>query len=370
VKLREAAAVLEERGPDITGMKPIEHLLRLDLHGFTPPDQPGWFYFSLQIHRASEEVLPVLPRDVFIAQDCSASMTSAKVQASRRGLQAMLRELPAADRFDIMSFRDRIERCFGEWTGVTPTARARAAWFVEQMDARGMTDVFAALGMLKGIPRDPDRPLIAVMISDGRPTVGLQDNMEIIHQFSRANAGAVSVFAFSGGSGVNRFLLDFLSYKNRGDSSIVRDIAGVQKGIESLFREVSRPVLMELEYRFSGLESAEIYPGMLTHLFLDRPLVLHGRVPAGTPATAVRITGRSGPATHDMVFPVEFASATPGDAGLRDGWTRQKLTWLIGQFIETRDPAFRDEAAALARSLGPTMPYAAELGVPDAPVRR
>jgi hypothetical protein len=369
VPIREASAVMTERGVDVTGVKPIEHLLTLDLRTHSATADPGWLYFSLNIRRAGDHVLPVLPRDLFLVQDCSASMTSPKVEACKKGLQAALRTLAPEDRFDIMSFRDRVARCFGEWKEASPTARAQATWFIEQMDSRGMTDVFGALDALKGIGGDPGRPLVALMISDGRPTVGLQDNFEIIQRYSDSNEGRASVFSFAGGSGVNRFLLDFLSYKNRGESRIVRDNPSIPGGIEAFAREVARPVLANLEYRFSGLEKAEIYPHLLTHLYLDRPLVIYGRVPAGSAASAVRIVGRSGAATHDMVFPVEWNAAAEGGAVLRNEWTWQKLAWLVGEHIRTRDPAFREAAMQLARSMGPSMPYAAELGVPNAPVR-
>ncbi len=369
VPIREAGALMAERGADVTGVKPIEHLLTLDLRTHTSAGDPGWLYFSLNIRRAGDLVLPVLPRDVFLIQDCSSSMTTPKVEACKRGLHAALRTLAPEDRFDLLSFRDRVARCFGTWEEASSTARAKAGWFIEQMDSRGMTDVFGALDALKGIGGDPGRPLVAIMVSDGRPTVGLQDNFEIIQRYSDSNEGRVSVFAFGGGTGVNRFLLDFLSYKNRGESRIVRDNARIPEGIEAFAREVSRPVLANLEYRFSGLDKAEIYPHLLTHLYLDRPLVIHGRVPAGAPSSAVRIVGRSGGSTHDMVFPVEWAAAADGGAALRNEWVWQKLSWLVGEHIRTRDPAFRQAAVELARSMGPSMPYAAELGVPDAPVR-
>ena len=369
VPIRESTAVMAERGADVTDVKPIEHLLSLSLRTFSTPADAGWTYFSLQVSRAAEHILPVLPRDVFFVQDCSASMTAAKVEACKKGLHAALRTLAPEDRFDIMSFRDRSARCFGEWKEATPTVRAQAGWFIEQMESRGMTDVYAALEALKGIGGDPARPLVTMMISDGRPTVGLQDNFEIIQRYSDSNEGRVSVFAFGGGTGVNRFLLDFLSFKNRGESRIVRDPPAIPDGIETFAREISRPVLANLEYRFSGLEKAEIYPRLLTHLYLDRPLVLYGRVPAGSPATAIRITGRSGPASHDMVFPIDFAVGSDGGATIRNEWVWQKLSWLVGEHIRTRDPAFREAAVKLARSMGPSMPYAVELGVPDAPVR-
>ena len=50
------------------------------------------------------------------------------------------------------------------------------------------------------------------------------DSSDIIESFTRANAGAISMFALSAGNRVNRFLLDMLSYKNRGDSLVVAEL--------------------------------------------------------------------------------------------------------------------------------------------------
>ncbi len=365
----EVAGAVRERGPDVTGVPPIEHLLRLDLATWTPPDEPSARYFQVDIRRASETVLPPLPRDILFVQDCSASMTTPRVRACRQGLHASLRLLQPADRFNLIAFRDVIARCFDDWAPARPTELAQGGWFIEQMESRGMTDIYAALDAIKALPFDPARPVIAIMISDGRPTKGLQDNFEIIQRFSDANRGRVSVFSFGAGQNVNRFLLDFLSQKNRGASRIVRDLNAIPSELASFVQEVSRPVLTELSHRWSGVDETEIYPKLLTHLYLDRPLTVVGRVPVDAEEAGVRILGRSGTNSYDMVFGLNLRSGAPGSPQLRDSWVRQKLAWLVGEHIRTRDPRYRDEAVALARRLGPSMPYAAELGLPGAPVR-
>ncbi|MCX7818101.1 MAG: VWA domain-containing protein [Kiritimatiellae bacterium] len=365
----EVAVAVRERGPDVTGVPPVEHLLRLDLFSWAPPDEPGWRYLQVDIRRAAEQVLPPLPRDILFVQDCSASMTAAKVRACREGLHASLRLLQPADRFNLLTFREAIARCFDDWAPVRPTELAQGGWFIEQMESRGMTDIYAALEAVKSMPTDPARPAIVIVISDGRPTRGLQDNFEIIQRFSDSNRGRVSVFSFGAGQNVNRFLLDFLSQKNRGASKIVRDLAAIPSELAALVREVGRPVLTDLVHRWSGVDETDIYPKLLTHLYLDRPLTVVGRVPADMGEAGVRILGRSGTNAYDMVFGLDPRTARAGGPEIRDLWVRQKLAWLIGEHIRTRDPTFRDAAIALARRLGPAMPYAAELGLPEAPVR-
>jgi len=326
-------------------------------------------YFQVDIRRAADTVLPPLPRDILFVQDCSASMTAAKVRACRQGLHATLRLLQPSDRFNLMAFREVIGRCFDDWAPARPTELAQGGWFIEQMESRGMTDIYAALEAIKTMPSEPSRPMIAIMISDGRPTKGLQDNFEIIQRFSDSNRGRVSVFSFGAGQNVNRFLLDFLSQKNRGASRIVRELAAIPSELVALVQEIGRPVLTDLSHRWSGVDETEIYPKLLTHLYLDRPLTVVGRVPADAADAGVRILGRSGTNSYDMVFGLDLRTGSPGGPALRDTWVRQKLAWLVGEHIRTRDPRYRDEAVALARRLGPTMPYAAELGLPDAPVR-
>jgi hypothetical protein len=63
--------------------------------------------------------------------------------------------------------------------------------------------------------------MIAVLMTDGRPTMGAVDSSDIIARFSRQNAGEISVFTVGAGDRVNAFLLDLLGHNNRGGSWIL-----------------------------------------------------------------------------------------------------------------------------------------------------
>jgi hypothetical protein len=369
IRLDETAGLFDERPADITPAAPVEQLLRLEVTAWVPPDEPDWRYFALRIHRAGPKALPVLPKDVLFVMDCSQSMTAPRVRAGREGIRNAVARLNPGDRFEVMSFEERVLRCFNEWTPFDAIQAGRANFFIERMESAGQTDLFRSLEEIARIPTDPARPAVAILVSDGRPTVGLMDYFEIIERFSSEQAGRWSMFSFGSGTRANRFLLDFLSYANRGDSLIVRDTAGMPEGIERFAAEIGRPVLMDLGHRFSGVDDREIYPRQLTHLYLDRALVLYGRAPAATSTAGVRIVGRSGGTLHDMVFRLDWRLARAGDADLRTDWRWQKLNALVAEHIRTRDPAVRDEAVGIARKLGRDMPYAADLGVADAPVR-
>lgn len=212
--------------------------------------------------------------------------------------------------------------------------------------------------------RDGNRPLVALLVTDGRPTTGVVDSSEIIEQFTRANDGSRSMFCLGGGRKVNRFLLDLLSYRNRGDSAIVEDRAEIPGRMDALALETARPVLSDLAYRISPLGETEIYPRRLTHLYLDRPLVVYGRCRAGAGRAVMQTIGRSGPAAHDMVFELDLDASAEGGATIRTDWVWQRIYELIARHIETGSTAVMEEITALSAKYGVNVPYGGDIPLP------
>ena len=211
------------------------------------------------------------------------------------------------------------------------------------MRARGATDLFRPLQRILKLPRDPARPMIVVLMTDGRPTAGTVDSSEIIARFSKLNDGNVSVFTVGAGDRVNRFLLDLLAHDNRGGAWIQPLREEIPTMVARAGKELSRPVLTGLDYRFAGDAEAEVYPPRLTHLYLDRPLRLVGRCPATRKNAVLRILGDSGSRKKDIVFSLDFAEAAPGGEGIRREWVMQKIYRLINDHILTgRDDTLRE----------------------------
>jgi uncharacterized protein YegL len=355
--LTERLGLLDEVLEDVTPVKPVEERLELDLLSYEPPDEPDAIYFAIHIRRKGADLLPVVPKDVVLVQDCSESMTPAKLEQCKRGLHQWMDALGEEDRFELIRFRNEVDSCFGGWTNLTPATRARANWFVHNMRARGKTDVYASLRGALSMPREPGRPVLAILVTDGRPTMGLTDSAEIIESFTQANGASLSVFAFGGGSRVNRYLLDYLSYKNRGDALVVESRRDIPDGLRRWAVELSSPVLTDLEYRFAGLSEAEVYPRTLTHLYLDRPLVLYGRAKKPLPKVAFQIVGGSGASRYDMVFTLPWEQAGAAGPDLRSQWAWQRAYHLVGEHIRTGEPSVLEEVQALERQYGLAVPY-------------
>jgi Ca-activated chloride channel family protein len=336
-------------------LTPIESLLRARLSVFSDRSDPDYKYARVDIERAGADAMPVLPKDILFIQDCSGSITEQRLAFCRDGLLRCLAQLSPRDRFNVVEFRDATRRCFTDW------APANAQNVERAMVSHGYTDIYASLRELLAMERKPVRPVVVILISDGLPTAGVRDSAEIISAFTRENGGAVSVFAMATFDQANLYLMDMLSYMNRGDSTAARRGRwSIPDVLDAQFIGVNRPVLSDMHFRFSS-PGAEMVPLQTPNLYLDRSLVLYGRFPKNADRVVFQVVGRSGEKGCDMVFDLKMDQAVKGDVVIREEWAWHNIYGLIGEHTRTKDPAAVSEIKRLAKRYGLSVPYADEL---------
>lgn len=341
----------------------INRFLTLELQTYRPPEEPDTLYFRMVIRRDGPESLPVLPKDVLFLLDATQSIGDPLLEQCKEGLRKALASLNQHDRFNVLVFRETPALCFPDWSPAGPIEQAKAAWFLETQKSQGRTDLQAALSRIRTARKSDSRPRLAMFVSDGLPTLGETDDYRILQSFSEENAGSAAVFAFGAGPRVNRFFLDFLSRRNRGDTRLEEEPAKAPQALYDFNLEISRPVLFDLATRFIGLDEKEVYPKHLTPLFLDRPLVLVGRIPADSPPAAVRIAGRDQTGPRDMVYRLVWTEPDV-EAGpeLAVEWARLKLADLVSRHIQQPTPGPPEEIRTLCEEFNLPIPYAGRLG--------
>lgn len=346
----------------VSMLKALEKYLKADVFVYRPALDSRYGYCRIEVKRRTSDLLPVLAKDLLLVQDASASITEQKLYYCREGLLKALELLGPEDRFNVVEFRDVSRRCFADWAAADPDNLQRAREFVGGMISKGDTDIFGSLKELLALPRKAGRPLVAMVVSDGVPTVGMTDRSQIIEAFSQANLGALSVFTLGTYAGANAYLLDLLSYRNRGDTFIVRSGRwDIPELIEARVREVSRPVLSDVRFRFTGPVWCEAYPALTSNLYLDRPLVLVGRYPRDARRLVFQATGRADDIECDMVFDIDLSQAAEGDKAIRMDWAWQKAYALIGEHSRTRKVDVMGELRQLRKDYGIRIPYRDEL---------
>jgi hypothetical protein len=283
----------------------------------------GWTYFKVIFTPRHD--LQTVPKDFVVLIDASGSIGKDRINSIRGALRRILRSATnTGDRFNLVAFRDRYSYAFKSWQECTETSFARSDKWLSNVAAHGRTDVFATIRSVLTLPRTPERPLIALVITDGEANSGVSSTAQILSKFTALNDGLVSVYMYGVRSGANRELIDILTRGNRGESFIFdgsRWRAG--SAIEALCERFRDPVLSDLRVVFSSTTQAQAYPLRLKNLYRGGTLELVGRVPAGIKEVAFSIKGLNGRKAYEGFFRLPLR-VTDKDRSIVDKWHAER----------------------------------------------
>lgn len=341
---REAEKAREES--DFTFM---DDLVDIRLETYMPSaDEPG--YFRLRILPRTDATIEVAPKDVTFILDASRSMQQRKLDLAARGVTDALDRLRPGDRFNILIFRDAVSSFREAAVPATPENLDEAREFLTGVESRGQTDVYKALLPVAQIqPRD-NLPGIILLVTDGNPTTGVRDSREIINMVTGANALRNNIFAYGAGGAVNRYLLDLLAYRNKGEARVSEDIQDARKDLGAFVTEFSDPLLVNLQADYGRIPEEEVYPRVIPDFYRGRPITLYGRYnPADDRIFVARITGRNGETVKEMLFRADLGKAEKGSRDVSRGWAFAKAYHLIGEISQQGElPELLDELKRLS----------------------
>ncbi len=267
-------------------------------------EDPQWVYFKLLVSPRSE--LPVVPKDVVVLLDASGSIGSDRLVSCRVAAKRLLRSaLNTGDRFNVVAFRNRFSYAFRRWQECNKASFEAADKWLANLAAHGRTDVFSTIRSVLTLPRDPKRPLIALVVTDGDANSGVSDTAQILSKFTALNDGLVSVYMYGVKGSANRELIDVLTHGNRGESFIYggfRWSAGTE--IESLSNRFRDPVLTDIRVIFTASSNAIAYPRLVRHLYRGDTVAIVGRAPKGTKEVAFALRGLNVADTYEAFFRV------------------------------------------------------------------
>lgn len=306
--LRDAAAA------DLTSAVMVETTAAAD---------ESWVYFQTCV--TPRAMLPVVPKDVVILLDASGSLGSDRLVSCRLAAKKLMRTvMNSGDRFNLVAFRNRFDYAFTRWQSCTADSFEQADRWLARLTAHGRTDVFATIRSVLTLPRDPARPLIALVVTDGEANTGVSETAEILSRFTALNDGLVSVYMYGVNRGANRELIDVLTHGNRGESFVFEGVAWrAGSGIEALSERFRDPVLSDLRMVFTAESKAEAYPRLVKNLYQGNAVVVTGRVPRGTKTLTFSLSGLNGKRAYEGLFTVDLEKAAK-DPTLAAAWAAER----------------------------------------------
>ena len=309
---------------DLLSVSEARELRKAVNAALTQETDGAWTYFTLMLSPRHE--LPVVAKDVVILIDASGSIGRDRIRSVREAAKGILRTCTnSGDRFNLVAFRDKFTYAFRRWQDCTRTSFDQADRWLDDVAAHGRTDVFDTISSVLALPRDPKRPLIALVITDGDANFGVSETSEILSKFTALNDGLISVYMYGVKGSANRELIDVLTCGNRGESFIYDGWLKWKAGsfIDGLGERFRDPVLSDLKLVFAVGTKAEAYPRRLKNLYRGETLKVMGRVPAGTREVAFTVKGLNGADLYEGFFKLALETVGAGQ-GVKSAWEAER----------------------------------------------
>ena len=333
----------------------------LNLLTYRVKGQDGYFALMLapRVELKDDEVMA---KDVCFLVDVSGSMLQEdRIGSAKAALKFCLKSLSEKDRFALVPFSTGVET-FGE--GLMEAKKdnvEKALACVDKLEARGGTALCGAL--LKGLEMAPEgtRPYIVVLITDGKPTIGVTEPADIIAELKKANKVNVRVFSFGIAEQLDVPLLDGITETTKGYSEYVSPGREIEAEISAFFRKVSSPVLAALKLEFGKVKVTDMYPQTLPDLFRGSQLMVFGRYSGGGDV-AVQLKGAMKGKEQTFAFDAAFPAETVENAFIPHLWAQRKIAYLLDEIrLHGENKELVDEVVRLSKEFGIATPYTSYL---------
>jgi len=326
-------------------------------------------FFALLLAPRPDAGTVILPKDVILVLDRSGSMEGEKFQQAQDALSYILKHLNPEDRFNLISFSTSVETYNNSMQPVEDLDSA-LDW-VDRLSAAGSTDINRALLEASELS-DGERPTYLIFLTDGLPTEGVVDSVDIIKNMASVALDNLRLFAFGVGYDVDTFLLDSLAEGHHGTSTYVFPGEPIDEVLSTFYAKVSTPVLTNISLDFGEMSVYDLYPSPLPDLFDGSQIVLVGRYREGG-TTDITLSGSVNNQVDTFSFPDQlFSVDSPVDSSRNAGadtiqfiprlWATRKIGYLLSQ-IRLHGPQQEviDQIVRLSIRYGIVTPYTSYL---------
>jgi Ca-activated chloride channel family protein len=296
-------------------------------------EKDGRHYGVLMVLPPSAAAGARLAREVVFVLDTSGSMSGASIRQAKEALLLALERLQPEDRFEVIEFNSTAQALFGEARDATRDNVRRAMRWVGSLDARGGTEMAAALRLALHGEDAGGRLRQVIFLTDG--AVG---NEEALFRLLRERLGASRLFTVGIGSAPNSHYMTQAAQLGRGTFTYIGRVEEVGAKMGELFAKLEAPVLKGLALHWPQGVRVEAWPARLPDLYAGEPLVVAAAL--DRLEGEVRVSGERDGRRWDAYIPLGASTGAQGMGGL---WAREKVAALMASL---RDGAAEDEVRA------------------------
>ncbi len=290
-------------------------------------EKEGNNYMLLMVMPPEQQQQEPLARETIFVLDTSGSMGGESIRQAKKALLMAVARMRPQDRFNVIEFNSTAQSLFVKSLAGSSANLEKAYSFINQLEARGGTEIKQALELALDGRNSHDRIRQVVFLTDA--CVG---NEKEIFTLINQRLGDSRLFTVGIGSAPNSYFMTRAAAMGRGSHTYIGKMDEVRQKMTALFTMLEQPVITDLV--LSGGQGVEIMPSPLPDLYQGEPL------------TAL-IKSRG--ALHNLQLSGTLAAQTPWQVSIdtqrftsRPGisviWARKKIRELMDSLSAGADP--------------------------------
>ena len=278
-----------------------------------------------------------IKRELTLVIDKSGSMSGNKIVQAKDAAMQVIEGLDLGEAFNVILYDSGLQMLSSEPLIKTGQTTLQAYDYISAVNAGGSTNLYGAMEL--ALAQEPVAHMLAIVLflTDGLPTSGNTNEVDIRNLVTTGNPYERRVFTFGVGYDVNAQLLDALAEQSRARATFVLPDESVETKVAEVFGTLAGPVLADPSLFILDAEGNEavgrtldVLPTVLKDLFAGDRLVVLGRY-LGSDELVFELTGNY--LGEQRSFQFEF---DPNQADLRNGfvprlWASRKVAELIDQ---------------------------------------
>ncbi len=301
----------------------------------------------------------VLAREMVFVIDTSGSMGGVSIEQAKQSLAQALQQLRPGDYFNVIAFESTATALFRQSVPVNSGNLARAAGFVEGLQASGGTEMMAALELALNdsvTAETASRVRQVVFITDG--SVG---NEEALFAAIEDKLGNSRLFTVGIGSAPNHWFMDRAAQVGRGFSIQISRIDEVQSEMSALFERISAPLAADMKVAWQASQ-VEAWPARVPDLYKGEPLVQAVHFGKTLPG-AVEVMGNL--AGQSWSQKVGISPSAADHSGVASIWARRKIASLLALRNHSPEDEIRPAVLEVALTHQLASPYTSFIAIEE-----
>lgn len=326
-------------------------------------------YFMLQLSpKADIRESEIASKDIVFVIDTSGSMADeGKMDKARAGLLFGIRGLRAGDRFNVINFAGEEHLMEKGLIKADDAGKKRGLAFVEALRPSGGTNINDALRAGLRQFDSSDRPKMMVFMTDGLPTVGVQNADDILKNAAAIKVPGLHLFNFGVGYDVNTRLLDKLAAENSGVADYIQPKEDIEVKVSKFFAKVNSPVMTGIELDMGSVQADLVYPRNISDLFRGDQITIIGRYKNDDSLNnaVIKLSGTFAGKRQTFTYNnLDFPERTETNTFLARLWANRRVGWLVEQIRNNgENKELRDEIVDLGTRYGIVTPYTSYLAI-------